>query len=466
MFPAIKAAWKEWREGVGQAGPLQLKDVIPFSTVSYHHEDFFARNMVYIRGEGAAIAHSGELVSETSALNHSVVWACTRVISECEAMLPLNLMRWSNGERIPMPSDPLYDVLHHEPNEEMSAMEFRETMTARCVLRGNAYARIVRRPGTEQVVAMYSTYATPDRNKSGDLVYVVKESNEQEKTFTVRADKPHDIFHLRGLGFDGLQGCSVVAMARQSIGNALAAEKHAGTFFANGGRMPYTLSLDKPFRTVQDFERFRADWEKVYRDPHKAPILEPGMKYESIGLNLADAQFLETRQFGVPEICRWFLMSPHMVGDLSRATFSNIEHLFLEFLTRTEMAWLVRWEQAIRRCLLTPAQKADGLYAKHNVNALLRGDFESRMKGYSTMLQNAIGSVDDVRALEDMNPLPNKAGKAHHLQLNMQTLPGSGPPTTAEFAAMAKAKAAMQKLSQQSTTEVSRNGNEARQVSS
>jgi HK97 family phage portal protein len=199
------------------------------------------------------------------------------------------------------------------------------------------------------------------------------------------------------------------------------------------------LKLDKPFKTDQDFEKFRQYWEKIYSQPNRAPILQPGITYEQIGLSPEDSQFLETRQFEIPELCRWFLISPHMVGDLSRATFSNIEQLFLEFLTRTEMAWLIRWEQAIFRCLLTPAEKAAGFYAKHNVNALLRGDFVSRMTGFSTAHQNGFKSIDEIRELEDENPLPNGEGARHIVQLNMQRL--SGPPLPSEIAADARAKA-------------------------
>lgn len=439
MFPAIKQAWREFRQNA-EGGPISLGlKSVSFSTTSL--DETFLRKHPQIREAlgGGAPAWSGESVSEATSLNHSVVWACTRVISEVAGMLPLPLMQRRNGGRYPVPEHSLYSVLHDEPNEQMSAMEFRETMTARCVLRGNAYARIVRRPGTGEVIALYPTAARPDRSKSGSLVYLVKDGNEQEKTITVEAGKAHEILHLRGLGFDGLSGVSVVGMARQSIGNALAAERHAGKFWANGGRLPYTLSLEKNFKTDQEFEQFRADWEDIYRQPHKAPMLLPGMKYERIGLNATDSQFLETRQWGVPELCRWFLMRPHIIGDLSRATDNNIEHQSIEFVTMTMMAWFVRWEQGIYRCLLTPDEKGQGFYAKHNVNALLRGDFKSRMEGYSIALQNGKNNIDEVRALEDENPLPNGAGAAHHFQLNMQTLPGTGEPTAAERSAMAKA---------------------------
>ena len=211
-------------------------------------------------------------------------------------------------------------------------------------------------------------------------------------------------------------------MARNSWGTAQAGERLAANFYANGGREPYNLKLSQPFKTDAEFQKFRADWEATYSQPWKAPILEPWLTYEKTGMSFADAQFLGTRQFNIPEICRWFLISPDQVGDLSRATFSNIENLGMRFVNYTLMAWMTRWEQAMWRCLLTPDEKNQGYYFKHNVNALLRGDFVSRMAGYASALQNGTLNQDEVRDLEDRNPLRNGEGQHYRVQLNMQTL--------------------------------------------
>ena len=199
-------------------------------------------------------------------------------------------------------------------------------------------------------------------------------------------------------------------------------------FFANGGRVPYLLEHAQKFKNDADFDKFRDDWEKTYQQAHKAPILENGLSYKQIGLSMADSQMLETRLFDIHEICRWFLVSPHLVGDLSRATFSNIEQLALEFVKMTLSAWITRWEQELWRCVLTPEEKTQGYFFKHNLNALLRGDFQSRMTGYATMLQNGVASVDDVRDLEDWNRLPDGIGEDYHIQLNMQPLPANQTP--------------------------------------
>jgi HK97 family phage portal protein len=260
----------------------------------------------------------------------------------------------------------------------------------------------------------------------------VKDGNSPEKTFTVERNKPHDLLHIRGIGATGISGFSVITMARQSIGTAIAAERNVGRFFANGGRVPYLLEHAQKFKNDADFDKFRDDWEKTYQQAHKAPILENGLTYKQIGLSMQDSQMLETRLFDIHEICRWFLVSPHLVGDLSRATFSNIEQLALEFVKMTLSAWITRWEQELWRCVLTPEEKTQGYFFKHNLNALLRGDFQSRMAGYATMLQNGVASVDEIRDLEDWNRLPDDIGADYHIQLNMQPLPANQVPGTTQ----------------------------------
>jgi HK97 family phage portal protein len=272
-----------------------------------------------------------------------------------------------------------------------------------------------------------------DREKTGQrrLVYIVKHSlggvaGNNETTFAVDKGKPQDILHIRGLGWDGLRGYSVITMARQSMGTALSVERNVARFYAQGGRVPYLLEMARKFKTDEDFDKFRQDWEKTYAEPHKVPILENDIKYTKIGLSAVDAQMLETRLFGIHEICRWFLMSPHLVGDLSRATFSNIEQLALEFVKVTMQPWFTRWEQDLWRCVLTPDEKGQGYYFKHNTNELLRGDFLTRMQGYAIMLQNGVASDNEIRDLEDWNPF--KGGDGHHIQLNMQPVPAAGLP--------------------------------------
>jgi len=435
VFPEISRVVKGFLERLAPEPlpDLGLKD-ISGSGIGGWDADWYARNgfrnVASVLGGGAG-AWSGETVTTAGAMNHSVVWACYRLISETVGMLPCVMLQSKGSDKRVASEHPAYTLLHDAPSDDMTAMGYRSTETGHCVLGGNAYSQIARRSGTGTAIELHPLdpdQVTPDREKTGAkrLTYVVKEGNSQSKTYTVERGKPHDILHLRGVGWDGIKGFSVITMARQSIGTAIAAERNVGRFYAAGGRLPYIIEQTARFKSDQDRDKWRADWEALYGIPHKAPILEPGLTYKQIGLNMQDQQMLETRLFSIHEICRWFLVSPHLVGDLSRATFSNIEQLALEFVKMTLSTWLTRWEQELWRCLLTPAEKSEGYFFKHNLTALLRGDFVSRMAGYSTILQNGIASVNEVRDLEDWNPI--EGGDAHHIQLNQTTLPGTGAP--------------------------------------
>jgi HK97 family phage portal protein len=450
VFPAIteavKAAYKAVRAGSGaETLALDIQSQkgggISFDAVN---AGWYARNGypgIYTLLSGGMPAWSGEPVSLETALNHSVVWACNRLIAETQGATPLVMMQQGkDGAKQLAVGHPMFNAMLHAPNDEMSAMSFQETRTSHTALQGSGYAQIIRRSGSGTAVELHPIdpgQVKIDREKTGKrrLVYIIKHSlggvaGNNETTYALDPGKPQDILHIRGLGWDGLRGYSVITMARQSIGTSLSVERNVARFYAQGGRVPYLLMNPRRFENDQQFDKFRADWEKTYAEPHKVPILENGLEYKQIGLSAVDAQMLETRLFDIHEICRWFLVSPHLVGDLSRATFSNIEQLALEFVKVTMNPWFVRWEQDMWRCVLTPDEKAQGYYFKHNVNELLRGDFLTRMQGYSIQLQNGIASPNEVRDLEDWNPFPG--GDAHHIQLNMQpvgTINGSQSPS-------------------------------------
>lgn len=399
--------------------------------------DWYARNgfnQIYARLLDSQPAWSGESVTLSSALNHSVVFACTRTIAEPMGFLPLAMLQSVSGGKRVATNHPMYSALQNAPSDEMSAQVFRETLTGHCILQGNGYSKITRRSGTGVAVELQPLLPQQvkvDREREGQkrLVYIVSETGAADKTYTVERGKPQDILHVKGIGGDGLVGYSILTLMRQSLGTAQAGERNVAKFYANGGRVPYVLQTDKGFKSDEEFDKFRANWEATYSQPHKAPILENGLKYEQTGLSMADAQMLETRQFNIPELCRWFGISPHMVGDLSRATFSNIEELALQFVAFTLAAWIKRWEQELWRCVLTPEEKSAGYFFKFNLNALLRGDFASRIQGLAQMLQNGIINIDEARDLEDWDPLPDGAGQAHHIQLNMGTISKAGDVT-------------------------------------
>jgi HK97 family phage portal protein len=380
-------------------------------------------------------SYSGEAVTTRSALSHSVVWACVRRISGSSGSVPCSMMQEINGEKNYAGSHPAHKALHNAPNAEMGSMEFRETLTGHVLLRGNAFAQILRRSGTGEAIELWPLSpenVTIDREKENQrrLVYVVKDGNAPAKTYTVVRNKPQDIFHLRGLGYDGMRGYDVLQMARNSIGNAQAVERYAGRHFATGGRQPGFIEVSQRFKTVEELKKFKDDINAWVQNPsrsHEWPVFEPGQTFKPGTFTPEQSQFLGTRQWTPSELCRWFEMSPHMAGDLTHATFSNVEHLGQDYVTFCLMNWIRRWEDALWRCVLTPDEQSAGYYFKFNLNSLMRGDFISRMGGYASGLQNGVFCIDNVCDLEDMNHLPNGLGKDHRVQLNMQVI-GQAPP--------------------------------------
>jgi HK97 family phage portal protein len=412
MFKTIKSAARRMTKAAAFA----------FDTIS---AGWYARNGyygIYSALSGGLPAWSGEPVSTETAMGLSAVWACNKVISESVGFLGLDMMQASGDTKQLALKHPMYAALKYAPNCEITTQNFTELLTSHSVLQGNGFAKIVRRSGTGTAVELYPIQPQmvfPDREKTGQkrLVYVVREEHQPDKIYTVQRDKPQDILHLRGLGWDGVRGYSPITMARQSIGTAIAQERNVANFYAKGGRVPYVLKHPAKFKNDQDADKFRADWEKTYSDPHKAPILEGGLVYESIGLSAADAQLIESRMFTIPEICRWFSVFPTIVGDLSKATFSNIEALADQFVRFTLMTHLTRWEQELWRCVLTPDEKEQGFFFRHDLGALLRADFQARMAGYATSLQNGIESINEVRHHEGKNPIAG--GDEHFVQVNL-----------------------------------------------
>lgn len=369
---------------------------------------------------------AGKAVTEHSAMQMTAVYACVRILSEAIAGLPLHLYRYNDGGGKEKALDhPLYLLLHDEPNPEMSSFVFRETLMTHLLLWGNAYAQIIRN-GKGEVVALYPLMPnrmTVDRDSQGQLYYSYQMTNSDAPTMpggTVIL-KPSDVLHVPGLGFDGLVGYSPIAMAKNAIGLAIATEEYGAKFFANGAT-PGGL-LEYP-GTVKDPDRVRESWNKGFsgsQNAGKVAILEEGMKYTPISIAPEQAQFLETRKFQINEIARIFRVPPHMVGDLEKSSFSNIEQQSLEFVKYTLDPWVVRWEQSIQRTLLTAEEKKQ-YFVKFNLEGLLRGDYQSRMNGYATARQNGWMSANDIRELENLDRIPASDGGDLYL-INGNMLP-------------------------------------------
>ena len=369
---------------------------------------------------------SGKIVTERSAMQMTAVYSCVRILAEAIAGLPLHLYTYKeDGGKEKAIGHPLSLLLHDEPNPEMSSFVFRETLMTHLLLWGNAYAQIIRN-GKGEVVALYPLMPnrmTVDRDSSGQLFYSYQMNNSDAptmKTGTVIL-KPSDVLHIPGLGFDGLVGYSPIAMAKNAIGLAIATEEYGAKFFANGAT-PGGL-LEYP-GTVKDPDRVRESWNKGFsgsQNAGKVAILEEGMKYTPISIAPEQAQFLETRKFQINEIARIFRVPPHMVGDLEKSSFSNIEQQSLEFVKYTLDPWVVRWEQSLSRALFTPEEKKKYFF-KFNVEGLLRGDYQSRMNGYATARQNGWMSANDIRELENLDRIPAEEGGDLYL-INGNMLP-------------------------------------------
>ena len=354
---------------------------------------------------------SGKSVTERSAMQTTAVYACVRIISETVASLPLHLYEYTDDGKEKVYTHPLYRLLHDIPNPEMNSFIWREVMMSHLLLWGNSYSQIIRN-GRGEVMALYPLMPekmSVDRGKDGKLYYTY--TTDKEGTIVFRKE---EILHIVGLGFDGLIGHSPIAMAKNAIGLAIAAEEYGSSFFSNSGTPSGVLEHPGVLKEPQ---KVRKAWEDAYggsSNAHKVAVLEEGMKFSPISINPHEAQFLETRKFQVTEICRIFRVPPHMIADLEKSSFNNIEQQSLDFVTNTIRPWLVRIEQSVYQQLLSENEQQK-LFAKFNVDGLLRGDFQSRMKGYAVGIQNGFMSPNDVRELEDMNLIPDEEGGNRHL---------------------------------------------------
>jgi len=352
--------------------------------------------------------NSGIHVDELRAMQTSAVYACVRILSETVASLPLFLYKQDGENKIKAREHPLYEVLHDMANEEMTSFMFREVMMTSLLLYGNAYARIIKDKNGHVKELWYlkpQNMEVERESESGILIYTYND-NDNNRTLVYKAKQ---IIHIVGLSYDGVKGISPIEQAKEAVGLAIATETFGSRFFGNGARPGGVLEHPG---TVKEPDKLRDSWNKVYqgaKNSHKIAVLEEGMKYHEIGIPPEQAQFLQTRKYQVNEICRIFRVPPHMVGDLERSTFSNIEHQSIEFVVHTIRPWLIRIEQSIYKSLLSEQERTI-YFSRFNVDGLLRGDFETRMKGYSVARQNGWMSINEIRKLEEMNPISTKDG--------------------------------------------------------
>lgn len=349
------------------------------------------------------VTGSGVTVTPDTALRISAVYGCVRILSETVASLPLHVYRrLPNGGRESV-RHPLNNLLGVSGNGEQTAFEQREYQMSSLGLRGNAYSvlELDRRGLVSSIESLKPFYCHLGRSASGSLIVDYQEPGNSR---VYRADQ---LWRVAALGSDGVQGLSPVALARENMALAITTEQSAARMFSNGNQTANVLEYEHQL-TDEQIEKLRSqftDQYSGYKNAHKPLILESGMSARSIGMSASDAQFLESRKFQIAEIARWYRVPLHMLAELDKATFSNIEHQSIEFVVHTIRPWLVRLEQSASRDLLTDAEKQRGLFLSHNVEGLLRGDTKARYEAYASGIVNGWMSRNEVRALENLNPV-------------------------------------------------------------
>ncbi len=371
---------------------------------------------------GGGRTSSGIRVNADTSMACSAYTACIRVISDSVSSLPLHLYeRVATGGKRKVPEHPLYRLLHTQPNPWQTAQEFRDWMTGLYLHYGASYAE--KRPGPRGTVGelwpLHSSRMEEERLENGQIRYLYREPDGRQTVY-----RQEQIFALRYTTSDGIHPIPTYRLFQNAIGLAQALEAHGATYFGNGARPGIVLESDNPI-PVEAAERLREQWERMHRGAdraHRTAILPNGVKAHELSQSNEAAQFLETRQYQVIEICRAFRVPPHMIQDLTRSTYSNIEVQGTEFVQHCLLPHLKRWEAAIARDLIDDDQT---YFAEHNVSGLLRGDHASRSAYYVSAIQNGWMSINEVREMENLNPL-GPEGDKHFIQLNMTTLEKAG----------------------------------------
>lgn len=377
-----------------------------------------------IRGGGYGPTTAGITVTPDTALTYSAVFACVRVLAESIASLPfITYRRLPGGGKERATDDPRYTLLHDRPNDEMTSAEWREALMVNTTLWGNGYSQVVPSLGGKPVALwpMLSKFMEV-RREHGALMYYSSDNSVQEPRL------PGDqMLHIKSISLNGLMGISPIRMARQAIGLGMATEVYGAAFFGNGAQPG--VVLEHPGKLSDDaYRHLKESWTEAHAGPenaHRPAILEDGVKMDKLTMPNDDAQFLETRKFQVTDIARWFRIQPHMIGDLSDATFSNIEHQGLDFVIHTLRPWLTRIEQPVDWRLFSAAEHGT-YYAEMLVDDLLRGDIQSRYNAYSIAKQWGWMNSDEIRGKENMNPIPG--GDVYITPLNYQPLTQIGQP--------------------------------------
>lgn len=362
---------------------------------------------------------AGLPVTPETSLRFSAVYACVRIIAETLASVPLIVYKRRADEgRERATTHPVYRLLKLEPNrrQRMTSFTFREYLLGHVLLRGNAYAQVLYKGNgqPDELVVLHPTRVRPAVEDDGEVLYLVRDRRGQEQRIPA-----YQMFHLQGYADNGLEGLSPIGLLREAVGLGLAAETFGANMIGNAAAPAGVLELAQGKLPADAKKRLKEDWERIYKGPRKAgqvAVLEAGLSWKSVGIPAKDAQYLELRRFQVEEIARIFRVPLFMLQDHTHSTFSNIEHLSINFVRDCIYPWARRFEEAVQRDLLGAT---DEVYAEFNLDGLLRGDVKARYDAYATGIQWGILTRNDVRRRENMDPLPAEVGDVVLTPLNM-----------------------------------------------
>ena len=352
------------------------------------------------------IVKSGVSVNETTAMSVSAVYACVRILSESIASLPVKVYRDEDSGRVEAKDSPAWDMLKRQPNEWQTPFEWKEMSAAILALRGNAYSYVSRDPGGRpiELIPLAPEKVGVMKLPNGQPIY----SYEGQKFSNT------EVLHLKGLTRDGYIGISPISALADTFGMSIAGRDYAANTFGNdgtpGGVLESPVQLDK-----KQIEQLRDEWDKKHQGVNNArrpAILYGGMKWNSVSMAPKDAQLIESRKFEVEEIARIYRVPLNLLQSTEKSTSwgSGIEQQNIGFVEYTLRPWLVRIEEALNRVLLSEAEKRSGHYIEFNLDALLRGDFQTRMNGYKIGVEGGIYTVNEVRQRENLPRLPGDVG--------------------------------------------------------
>lgn len=366
------------------------------------------------------MSSAGVSVNVANAMQASAVYACVRVLAETVAHVPLVMYRRTDKGRVRAVEHPWYQPLHRQPNGWQTSFAWREQQTGNIALRGAGYSRISLSKGRRTLTPMHPDRTITHLHDDGSLSYDYTDTKGRQITLL-----QEEVLRIPFMVLDGVKPITPIEAQRETIGTALATMDYAGRFFRNDTRAAQWLEVPNGFKDKNAKDNFRKDWHEAQagENRRKTPVLENGMKLHALGMTGSDAELLASRNASVTDIARIYRMPPHMIADLARSTNNNVEQQAIDFVVHTMMPWFVRIESAMSMDLLTPAEQ-DEYYFRFMVDGLLRGDAKTRAEMYTKLFNIGALSQDEIREMEDRDPLPDKQGQKYYVPLNMVSLNG------------------------------------------